>query len=155
VKSPTPDLDALKAKGFVVKDGRAARPADRPTDRPRSPATTKPNHAADRFKSDTERAYARHLEELRLAGEIIAWHYEPDLIGLYESAEGKWTRWTPDFLIETLNGFEYHEVKPTFIRKIDRIGIAKMIQGAGILRKRGIPVFKITKVNDLWVKELQ
>jgi hypothetical protein len=55
----------------------------------------------------TERAYSQRLETLRLAGEILAWRFEPLKFRL-----GHACYYTPDFEVVDLDGLlEYHEVK--------------------------------------------
>lgn len=55
----------------------------------------------------TERSYANHLENLRLAGELMDWQFEP--VGLRLS-ENK-CYYHPDFLVLYEDHFEVHETK--------------------------------------------
>lgn len=55
----------------------------------------------------TETAYSEVLEIRRLAGEIIAWQYEPVKLRLADN-----TYYTPDFQVIAVGGLvEFHEVK--------------------------------------------
>jgi hypothetical protein len=53
-----------------------------------------------------ERRYADELYKLQLAGEILAYEYEPIKLRL-----AKGTFYTPDFLVVYPDHFEFHEVK--------------------------------------------
>lgn len=69
-----------------------------------APARTATN---DPYRNKWERRYAALLELKRLAGEILAWEYEPDTL---VAAGG--TKYTPDFKVTRLDGSQvYHEVK--------------------------------------------
>lgn len=72
-----------------------------------SRAVAKATGSQDRYRSDLERRYARHLEARRLAGQIKRWDFEPvklRLAGL--------TFWQPDFRVIALDDTEeYHETK--------------------------------------------
>lgn len=60
--------------------------------------------------NNLERTYSELLEEQRLAGEIIAWEFEPMNIRLAQKCFYK-----PDFLVITKEGFvEFHETKGHF-----------------------------------------
>lgn len=89
-----------------------------------------------RFRSEygvmnkTEQAYANHLEEKRLSGEIIDWSYEPLTIHL-----AKLTSYKPDFLVQAKDlTLEIHEVKAWsakigFITEDDAWAKLKIAQG--------------------------
>jgi len=53
-----------------------------------------------------ERRYADELYRLQLAGEIIAYEFEPVKLRLAKN-----TFYTPDFLVVCPEHFEFHEVK--------------------------------------------
>jgi len=57
----------------------------------------------------TETAYAQRLNLLLKADEIVYWGFEAIKFRL---ADGAW--YTPDFLVQTLDGLEVHEVKGFF-----------------------------------------
>ena len=54
----------------------------------------------------TERKYADELYRLQLAGEIVAYQFEPVKLRL-----ARRTFYTPDFLVVFPDHFEFHEVK--------------------------------------------
>lgn len=54
----------------------------------------------------TEAAYAQHLGLLKVAGEVVAFHFEGLKLRLAQT-----TFYTPDFLVVTPTHFEFHEVK--------------------------------------------
>lgn len=58
------------------------------------------------YRSKTEARYAQYLSLLSDARQIRGWEYEPITFKL-----GFDTRYTPDFLVTTNDGFEFHEVK--------------------------------------------
>ena len=57
----------------------------------------------------TEAAYAQRLDLLKRAGDVGFWGFEAVKLKL---ADGAW--YTPDFLVQTLDGLEIHEVKGFF-----------------------------------------
>lgn len=66
---------------------------------------TRPKRDGSMNKS--EAAYARHLEQLKLAGEIARWEFESVKLRLADR-----TFYTPDFLVMLPDGLiEFHEVK--------------------------------------------
>lgn len=64
----------------------------------------------------TEGEYARTLETLRLAGEIVAWRFEAVTFNLDEE-----TKYTPDFMVVGKSGIEFHEVKGGHVWEDSRI----------------------------------
>lgn len=83
---------------------------------PEVPYTVPKRQMWDRYKNDWEREYARELDLMKMAGEILDWRYEPIRIRL-----AKKTHYVPDFLVvrcvdaPTAGGeavvSEYREVK--------------------------------------------
>ena len=75
-------------------------------DRPKRHAVTP---ASDKYRSDPERWYAMELQARVLAGEVVAWAYEPDKFVLSDQPQ---VRYTPDFRVDFANGRRvYVEVK--------------------------------------------
>ncbi len=63
------------------------------------------------FRSSWEANYARYLNLLKRAGEIIEWSYEPQTFEFKGIKRGS-RFYTPDFLITERNGTQvFHEVK--------------------------------------------
>lgn len=63
------------------------------------------------FRSRWEANYARHLESLRQAGDILSWEHEPRRF-VFSLSESGVVSYLPDFRVHFLDGsFEYHEVK--------------------------------------------
>lgn len=57
--------------------------------------------------NETEKRYARHLDELKLAGEVLWWRFEAMKFLLAPV-----TTLTPDFMVQLADGtIEYHDVK--------------------------------------------
>ena len=62
------------------------------------------------FKSKFEYRYAQYLELLKTQGHIINWFYEAHGFTFRDEVKGAKV-YTPDFGVETPNGYEYHETK--------------------------------------------
>tara|TARA_Y100000310_G_scaffold3890_1_gene4779 strand:- start:342 stop:668 length:327 start_codon:yes stop_codon:yes gene_type:complete len=67
----------------------------------------------DKFEgmNKTEAEHARHLEHLRMEQVILDWMYEKVTLKIAEN-----TRYTPDFMVVTETGIEFHEVKGAYVR---------------------------------------
>lgn len=65
----------------------------------------------------TEARYARYLETLRLAGEILSWHFEDHALVLSHNVKGgrNGSSYTPDFRVRIADGdgvrIEFHDCK--------------------------------------------
>jgi hypothetical protein len=62
------------------------------------------------FKSKWERNYARYLQWKKEQGDITDWTYETKTFW-FEGIKRGTTSYKPDFVVTTLSGIEYHEVK--------------------------------------------
>ena len=68
------------------------------------------------YRSKVESLYARHLDALLLAGEVVAWNPKPAPFPLVINGR-KVGRYTPDFTVQRRGGaVEYHEVKGYAVR---------------------------------------
>lgn len=91
----------------------------------------------------TETAYAQRLDFLAKADDIAFWGFEAITLKLADGA-----RYTPDFLVQTLNDLELHEVKG-FFREAAKVRwkVAKGIYGG---------MFKfvlVRRIKGRWVFE--
>jgi hypothetical protein len=75
----------------VAKEKQSTRPAER--------------------MNKTEARYAQRLEGLKACGEILEYHFEAVKLRLADA-----TFYSPDFMVITADGIEFHEVKGGMIR---------------------------------------
>jgi hypothetical protein len=62
--------------------------------------------------NSTERAYADHLKQRELAGEVVWWRFEEVTLTVMDPPNAVKARFTPDFMVMLANGeLEVHEVK--------------------------------------------
>jgi hypothetical protein len=60
----------------------------------------------------TEAAYAKYLEERKMAGEIWGWKFHAFTLTIAQPPHAKCARWQPDFAVWTKDMvLEFHEVK--------------------------------------------
>ena len=71
----------------------------------------KPLPRTTKYRSKTESRYAKRLNLLLKAGEIVAWRYEEQKFNVGEKA---W--YCPDFCVLTETEIQFHEIKGGFIR---------------------------------------
>jgi hypothetical protein len=80
----------------------------------------------DRYRSGAERKYAQTLETMRLAGSIKGWAFEAVTLVVADDGKNR-VRYTPDFLVWTLDGgFYFVEIKGSN-RKLKNAGRSKAI----------------------------
>jgi hypothetical protein len=60
----------------------------------------------------TEKAYAKHLEQMKASGQIHDWKFHAFTLTIAEPPNAKVARWTPDFAVWTSEMvLEFHEIK--------------------------------------------
>ena len=99
---------ALKSAKTKVANGTYAQPRQRTTWRGGWRAIGGTNSY---YRSRWEANYARHLERLRLAGEIATWRHEPTVF-YFEGVQDGAVSYLPDFEVIAMDGStSFHEVK--------------------------------------------
>lgn len=118
-------IKALRAKGLEVD----VTGGDAPVQPRRQPGTM------NKLEAD----YARHLDILRLAGEVISWHFEA--LGL---RIGNRCFWYPDFMVEVADGsIQLHDTK-------GHVKDDALVKARACASKFPFPVFHVTKKKGQW-----
>lgn len=99
----------------------------------------------DRGPNKTEAEYARHLEQEKQAGRILAYWYEPWKIRIADTCT-----WTPDFVVMDSDGLiEWHDTK-SWWTKAKKVGIE---EDALIKMKAAAEMYPQFKVLATWKRD--